>query len=123
MSTTIITPSSPVAPVVMSSTQEPSAEGELIVVTPSPPSTASVSVLMPQVSMAQESTVVTKLAVAEASVVPPAAEEPASSDDLAKLYASLHEEGGSSALVAPLDEDSKAAIERLRDFCIWGSTK
>ncbi|PQQ03224.1 uncharacterized protein Pyn_12851 [Prunus yedoensis var. nudiflora] len=70
--------------------------------------------------LTQESTVVTELAVAEASIVPPAAEEPASSDDLAELYASLHEEGGSSAPVAPLDEDSKAAIERLRDFLHMG---
>ncbi|PQM38212.1 hypothetical protein Pyn_07770 [Prunus yedoensis var. nudiflora] len=43
-------------------------------------------------------------------------QEPTSSDDLAKLYTSLQEEGGSSAPIEPLDEDSKAAVERLRDF-------
>ncbi|CAL2239696.1 unnamed protein product [Prunus armeniaca] len=42
-----------------------------------------------------------------------------SSDDLEELYASLHEEGGSSAS-APLDEDSKAVIERLREFLFFG---
>ncbi|PQM42766.1 uncharacterized protein Pyn_37836 [Prunus yedoensis var. nudiflora] len=57
-----------------------------------------------------------ELTAVEVSIAPPAAEEPTSSDDLAELFASLHEEGGSSASVAPLDEDSKAIIERLRDF-------
>ncbi|PQQ15824.1 hypothetical protein Pyn_19007 [Prunus yedoensis var. nudiflora] len=59
----------------------------------------------------QELMVVTELVVVEASTVPPVVEEPAPSDDLAKLYASLHEEGGSSASVAPLDDDSKATID------------
>ncbi|XP_021824037.1 uncharacterized protein LOC110765261, partial [Prunus avium] len=43
--------------------------------------------------------------------------EATSSDDLEELYASLHEEGGSSAS-APLDEDSKTVIERLREFLL-----
>ncbi|PQM41375.1 uncharacterized protein Pyn_25136 [Prunus yedoensis var. nudiflora] len=47
---------------------------------------------------------------------PPTAPEPASLDDLAELYASLHEEGGSSTSAGPLDEDSKTSIERLWDF-------
>ncbi|CAL9029152.1 unnamed protein product [Prunus brigantina] len=45
------------------------------------------------------------------------AEEAASPDDLESLFASLHEEGGSSSL-APLDEESKAIIERLREFLL-----
>ncbi|PQP91942.1 uncharacterized protein Pyn_34077 [Prunus yedoensis var. nudiflora] len=45
--------------------------------------------------------------------------EATSSDDLDELYASLHEEGGSSAS-APLDEDSKTVIERLREFLLLG---
>ncbi|CAL9005407.1 unnamed protein product, partial [Prunus brigantina] len=43
--------------------------------------------------------------------------EAASPDDLESLFASLHEEGGSSAL-APLDEDYKAVLERLREFLL-----
>ncbi|PQP91797.1 uncharacterized protein Pyn_21383 [Prunus yedoensis var. nudiflora] len=61
-----------------------------------------------------------ELVVTEASFVLPAAEETASSDDLAELYASHDEEGGSSASVASLDEDSKAAIEWLRNFLHMG---
>ncbi|CAL9011972.1 unnamed protein product [Prunus brigantina] len=96
---------------------------------------------MPPAPSPQESVVVTALAVAEAAVTaapspPPvssavltelvvadalgalsAAEETTSLDDLEELYASLHEEGGSSAS-APLDEDSKAVIERLREFLL-----
>ncbi|PQM38663.1 uncharacterized protein Pyn_37552 [Prunus yedoensis var. nudiflora] len=59
------------------------------------------------------------VAMLQTSIVPPAAEEPASSDDLAELYASLHEEGCSSVL-APLDEDSRAVVERLREFLFLG---
>ncbi|PQM40057.1 uncharacterized protein Pyn_07209 [Prunus yedoensis var. nudiflora] len=36
-----------------------------------------------------------------------------------ELYASLHEEGGSSTS-APLDEDSKTVVERLREFLFLG---
>ncbi|PQM38286.1 uncharacterized protein Pyn_39215 [Prunus yedoensis var. nudiflora] len=57
--------------------------------------------------------------VAEVPTAPLAVEETTSSDDHAELYASLHEEGGSSA-PAPLDEDSRAAVERLRDFLHMG---
>ncbi|CAL2238693.1 unnamed protein product [Prunus armeniaca] len=60
------------------------------------------------------STVLTELVVAEAPGAPSAAEGTASSDDLEELYASLHEEGGSSAST-PLD-DSRAVIERLREY-------
>ncbi|CAL2255295.1 unnamed protein product [Prunus armeniaca] len=42
-----------------------------------------------------------------------------SSDDLEELYASLHEEGGSSTS-APLDEDSRAVVEKLREFLFFG---
>ncbi|PQQ15689.1 uncharacterized protein Pyn_09281 [Prunus yedoensis var. nudiflora] len=45
--------------------------------------------------------------------------EPATLDDLAELYASLHEEGCSS-VSDPLDEDSKAVVERLREFLFLG---
>ncbi|CAL9018318.1 unnamed protein product [Prunus brigantina] len=46
-------------------------------------------------------------------------QETTSSDDLEELYASLHEEGGSSAL-APLDEDSRFIAEKLREFLFFG---
>ncbi|XP_021822416.1 uncharacterized protein LOC110763841 [Prunus avium] len=65
------------------------------------------------------STVLTEVAVAEVLAAPSFAEEPASSDDLAELYASLYEEGSSSAS-APLDEDSRAIVERLREFLFFG---
>ncbi|CAL2240270.1 unnamed protein product [Prunus armeniaca] len=42
-----------------------------------------------------------------------------SSDDLEELYASLHEEGSSSTS-APLDEDSRAVIQRLREYLFLG---
>ncbi|PQP98280.1 uncharacterized protein Pyn_26111 [Prunus yedoensis var. nudiflora] len=45
--------------------------------------------------------------------------ETTSSDDLEELYASLHEEGGSSASTS-LDEDSKTVVERLREFLLLG---
>ncbi|CAL8162670.1 unnamed protein product [Prunus armeniaca] len=45
--------------------------------------------------------------------------ETTSSDDLEELYASLHEEGGSSTS-APLDEDSRAVVEKLREFLFFG---
>ncbi|CAL9000787.1 unnamed protein product, partial [Prunus brigantina] len=64
------------------------------------------------------SAVLTELVVADALGTPSAAEETTSPDDLEELYASLHEEGGSSAS-APLDEDSKAVIERLREFLLY----
>ncbi|PQM39669.1 uncharacterized protein Pyn_01834 [Prunus yedoensis var. nudiflora] len=48
--------------------------------------------------------------------------ETTSSDDLEELYASLHEEGGSSAS-APLDEDSKTVVERLQEFLLLGVHK
>ncbi|BFG35179.1 hypothetical protein CerSpe_214530 [Prunus speciosa] len=82
---------------------------------------STIVVTMPPAPLSQESTVVTKVVVTEARVAsvpspPPVAsavvtelmvgEEPTSSDDLAELYASLHEEGGSSAPAGPLDEDS-----------------
>ncbi|CAL9007282.1 unnamed protein product, partial [Prunus brigantina] len=65
------------------------------------------------------STVLTELVVAEVLGAPSAAEETTSSDDLEELYAKLHEEGGSSAS-APLDEDSKVVVERLREFLFFG---
>ncbi|CAL8991915.1 unnamed protein product, partial [Prunus brigantina] len=43
--------------------------------------------------------------------------EAASPDDLESLFASLHEEVGSSAL-APLDEDYKVVLERLWEFLL-----
>ncbi|CAL2256857.1 unnamed protein product [Prunus armeniaca] len=65
------------------------------------------------------STVLTKLVAAEVLGTPSAAEGTTSSDDLGKLYASLYEEVGSSAST-PLDEDSRAVIERLREFLFLG---
>ncbi|XP_008246377.1 PREDICTED: uncharacterized protein KIAA0754-like [Prunus mume] len=89
-------------------------------------SLSTVAVSMPPAPLSQDSTVVTELAVVEAIATdapspppisstvltelvgaevlsaPSAAEETASSNDLEELYASLHEEGGSSAS-APLD--------------------
>ncbi|CAL2240307.1 unnamed protein product [Prunus armeniaca] len=65
------------------------------------------------------STVLTELVVAEVLGAPSAAEGTTCSDDLEELYASLHEEGGSSAS-APLDEDSRAVIERLRELLFFG---
>ncbi|CAL8085294.1 unnamed protein product [Prunus armeniaca] len=58
------------------------------------------------------STILIELVVAEVLGPPSAAEGTNSSDDLEELYASLHEERGSSAST-PLDEDSRAVIERL----------
>ncbi|CAL9030050.1 unnamed protein product [Prunus brigantina] len=86
---------------------------------------------MPPAPLPQESVVVTALAVVEAAVsdapsLPPVSTELVVSiqislfpmpDDLEELHASLYEEGGSSAS-APLDEDSKAVIERLREFLL-----
>ncbi|CAL9021241.1 unnamed protein product [Prunus brigantina] len=78
---------------------------------------------MPPVPSPQESVAVTALAVVEAAVTdapsppPVSSAETTSPDDLEELYASLHEEGSSSAS-APLDEDSKAVIERLREFLL-----
>ncbi|PQQ05220.1 uncharacterized protein Pyn_08972 [Prunus yedoensis var. nudiflora] len=65
------------------------------------------------------STVLPEVVVAEVLAAPSAAVETTSSDDLEELYASLHEEGGSSTS-APLDEDSKAVVERLREFLFFG---
>ncbi|PQQ12010.1 uncharacterized protein Pyn_23134 [Prunus yedoensis var. nudiflora] len=126
MSTAIIIPSTPVASVDVPLTRESSVEAELavqgssVVVTSSPSPTAPVNVPMPQMPLTQESTVMTELVAVGASTVPPAIEEPTSSNDLAELYANLHEEGGSSASVTPLDDDSKATIERLREFLFMG---
>ncbi|PQP98391.1 uncharacterized protein Pyn_30514 [Prunus yedoensis var. nudiflora] len=64
------------------------------------------------------STVLTEVVVAEVPTTPSAAVETTSSDDLEELYASLHEEGGSSTS-APLNEDSKAVVERLREFLFF----
>ncbi|KAH0973971.1 hypothetical protein GBA52_015870 [Prunus armeniaca] len=66
------------------------------------------------------SMVLTELVVAEAPSAPSAAEvRDLLLDDLEELYASLHEEGGSSAS-APLDEDSSAVIEKLREYIFLG---
>ncbi|CAL2273621.1 unnamed protein product [Prunus armeniaca] len=104
---------------------------------------STVAVSMPPAPLSQDWTVVTELAVVEAIATdapspPPvsstiltelviaevlgalsAAEETTSSNDLEELYASLHEEGGSSAS-APLDKDSKAVVERLQEFLFFG---
>ncbi|CAL9006132.1 unnamed protein product [Prunus brigantina] len=64
------------------------------------------------------STVLTELVVADALGAPSAAET-TPFDDLEELYASLHEEGSSSAS-APLDEDSRAVTEKLREFLFFG---
>ncbi|PQM36728.1 uncharacterized protein Pyn_17267 [Prunus yedoensis var. nudiflora] len=78
-------------PTVMVVSQEPLAEDESVVLEPLALGTStltpvtSVNVSMPQPPLSQESTVMTELAVTETSIVPPAAEEPASSDDLAEL--------------------------------------
>ncbi|CAL8992756.1 unnamed protein product [Prunus brigantina] len=61
--------------------------------------------------------VLTEIVVVGGSGTSSAVEEAASPDDLESLFASLHEEGGSSAL-APLDEDYKAVLERLREFLL-----
>ncbi|XP_021813475.1 predicted GPI-anchored protein 58 [Prunus avium] len=105
----LIIPSSQVVPAVMSmplapTSQESTVATELAMVE----ATATGAPSPPPVS----STVLTELAVAEVLAAPSVAEEPASSDDLAELYTSLHEEGSSSAS-APLDEDSRATVERL----------
>ncbi|CAL8152871.1 unnamed protein product [Prunus armeniaca] len=66
------------------------------------------------------STVLTELVVAVILGVPSAAEvKTTSSDDLEELYVSLHEEGGISAS-APFDKDSRAVVERLREFLFFG---
>ncbi|CAL2259844.1 unnamed protein product [Prunus armeniaca] len=96
-------------------------------------SLSAVAVSMPAAPRSQDSMVVTELklgppvssmvltelVVAEAPSAPSAAEGTSSSDDLEELYASLHEEGGSSAS-APLDEDSSAVIEKLREYIFLG---
>ncbi|CAL2271445.1 unnamed protein product [Prunus armeniaca] len=97
---------------------------------------------MPPAPSPQESVVVTALAVVEAAVTDapspppvssavltelsatsalgaPSATQTTSSDDLEELYASLHEEGGSSTS-APLDEDSRAVVEKLLEFLFFG---
>ncbi|PQQ00289.1 uncharacterized protein Pyn_32351 [Prunus yedoensis var. nudiflora] len=107
------------------------------------PQVVSVAMSIPSAPLSHESTVVTELVVVEATTTdvpspppvslmvltevvaaevlaaPSAAEETTSSDDLEELYASLHKEGGSSTS-APLDEDSKAVVERLREFLFFG---
>ncbi|CAL8168169.1 unnamed protein product [Prunus armeniaca] len=108
----------------------------------SPPVVTAVMSMTPAPSP-QESVVVTALAVVEAAVTdapspppvssavltelsataaldaPSAAQKTTSSDDLKELYSSLHEEGGSSSS-APLDEDSRAVVEKLREFLFFG---
>ncbi|CAL9005859.1 unnamed protein product [Prunus brigantina] len=61
--------------------------------------------------------VLTELVAVGGSGISSAVEEAVSPDDLEFLFASLHEEGGCSAL-APLDEDYKAVLERLREFLL-----
>ncbi|CAL2276282.1 unnamed protein product [Prunus armeniaca] len=75
----------------------------------------AVAVSMPAAPRSQSSTTLTELAAVEAI----ATDGTTSSDDLEELYASLHEEGGSSAS-APLDEDSRAVIQRLREYLFLG---
>ncbi|XP_021809585.1 uncharacterized protein CG45076-like [Prunus avium] len=97
----------------------------------SSPSLAMVAATMPPMPSFQDSTVVAEPVMTGATVVsvPSLLRTPSavmtdlslpvtSSDDLEELYASLHEEGGSSAS-APLDEDSKTVIERLREFLLF----
>ncbi|CAL8993875.1 unnamed protein product [Prunus brigantina] len=64
------------------------------------------------------SAVLTEVVVADVLGAPSAAEETTSAD-LDELFANLHEEGGRSASV-PLDEDSKAVAENLREFLFFG---
>ncbi|PQP94675.1 uncharacterized protein Pyn_03848 [Prunus yedoensis var. nudiflora] len=92
-----------------------------------------VAATMPPAPSSQDSTVVAEPVVTRATVasVPSllrttsavrtelSLAESTSSDDLEELYANLHEEGGSSAS-APLDEDSKTVVERLREFLFLG---
>ncbi|PQQ12202.1 uncharacterized protein Pyn_00243 [Prunus yedoensis var. nudiflora] len=102
----------------------------------SPPQSSPLSmvaVTMPPAPLSQDSMVVTEPVATGAPVVSVPSllqttsavmtelslAEPTSSEDLEELYASLHEEGGSSAL-APLDEDSKTIVERLREFLLLG---
>ncbi|CAL9011781.1 unnamed protein product [Prunus brigantina] len=103
---------------------------------------SAVTVSLPPASLSQDSMVVTELAVVEAAATEapslspvssavltelvvadvlgaPSAGEETTSADLDELFASLHEEGGSSASV-PLDEDSKAAAEKLREYLFLG---
>ncbi|CAL9011938.1 unnamed protein product [Prunus brigantina] len=78
---------------------------------------------MPPAPLSQESVVVTALTAVEGadggapSLLPVSSGEAACPDDLESLFASLHGEGGSSSS-APLDEESKAIIERLREFLL-----
>ncbi|PQP91884.1 hypothetical protein Pyn_27432 [Prunus yedoensis var. nudiflora] len=95
LSTAVVASSPPITSVSMVVTQEPSAEGELVVAESSSMGTsiltpiASVSVPMPQMPLSQESTVVTELAVAEASMVPPATEVGSSSSAFDSFFLSL----------------------------------
>ncbi|CAL9003837.1 unnamed protein product [Prunus brigantina] len=61
--------------------------------------------------------ILTELAAADVLGASLATGEAASPDDLESLFASLHEEGGSSAS-APLGDETKAVIERLREFLL-----
>ncbi|XP_021826557.1 fibrous sheath CABYR-binding protein-like [Prunus avium] len=97
----------------------------------SSPPLAMVAATMPPMPPLQDSTVVAEPVMTRATVVSVPSllrttsavmtdlslPEATSSDDLEELYASLHEEGGSSAS-APLDEDSKTVIEQLREFLL-----
>ncbi|XP_021821695.1 uncharacterized protein CG45076-like [Prunus avium] len=89
----------------------------------SSPPLAMVAATMPPIPSFQDSTVVAEPVMTRATVVSvpsllrTISVEATSSNDLEELYASLHEEGGNSAS-APLDEDSKTVIERLREFLL-----
>ncbi|PQM38253.1 uncharacterized protein Pyn_26618 [Prunus yedoensis var. nudiflora] len=125
--TAVVAPSPPIVSTVMAVTQEPLVEGELVVIEPLAISTstltpvASVNVSMLQITLVS--------GVGDRGLARGyrglhslfhSFQEPVSSDDLTELFASLHEEGSSSTSVALLDEDSRAAIERLRDFLHLG---
>ncbi|XP_021822575.1 uncharacterized protein LOC110763990 [Prunus avium] len=95
------------------------------------PPLAMVAATMPPMPSFQDSMVVAESVMTRATVVSVPSllrttsavmtdlslPEATSSDDLDELYASLHEEGGSSTS-APLDEDSKTVIEWLWEFLL-----
>ncbi|XP_021829949.1 uncharacterized protein KIAA0754-like [Prunus avium] len=105
----LVTPCRP-GGIVFRSPPRPSSPSSTALVAPSP-QVVSAAMSIPLAPLSQESTVVTELVVAEVLAAPSAAEETTSSDDLEELYASLHEEGGSSTS-APVDEDSRVVVER-----------
>ncbi|PQP94787.1 uncharacterized protein Pyn_25134 [Prunus yedoensis var. nudiflora] len=79
---------------------------------PAPPSQDSIVVAESAITGATVVSVPSLLRTTSAVMTELSLAETTSSDDLEELYASLHEEGGSSAS-APLDEDSKTVIKRL----------